>query len=95
MTPSSTSTAKPSTVMVSPALYVWVGPGSRMRETRTSMERTVFGRYIYAVAGNQKAAELSGIRVHFYRIAALVLVAVFASIAGLLLASRLGSAQCR
>ena len=57
------------------------------------MERTVFGRYVYAVGGNQKAAELSGVRITFYRMAALVLVSVFAVIAGALLASRLGSGQ--
>ena len=57
------------------------------------MERTVFGRYVYAVGGNQKAAELSGVRITFYRMAALVLVSIFAVIAGALLASRLGSGQ--
>ncbi|RMC37966.1 ABC transporter permease [Paracoccus alkanivorans] len=57
------------------------------------MERTVFGRYIYAVGGNQKAAELSGVRITFYRMAALVLVSVFAVVAGALLAARLGSGQ--
>lgn len=57
------------------------------------MGRTVFGRYIYAVGGNQKAAELSGVRIVFYRMAALTLVSVFAVVAGTLLASRLGSGQ--
>jgi ribose/xylose/arabinose/galactoside ABC-type transport system permease subunit len=57
------------------------------------MERTVFGRYLYAVGGNQKAADLSGIPVTFYRTCALVLVSVFATVAGVLLAARLGSGQ--
>lgn len=57
------------------------------------MERTVFGRYIYAVGGNQKAAELSGVRITFFRMASLVLVSVFAVVAGALLAARLGSGQ--
>lgn len=57
------------------------------------MERTIFGRYIYAVGGNQKAAELSGVQVRRYRAAALVVCAVFAVIAGTLLAARLGSGQ--
>ena len=57
------------------------------------MERTVFGRYVYAVGGNRKAAELSGVRIVFYRTAALTLVSVFAVIAGTLLAARLGSGQ--
>ncbi|WP_109049759.1 ABC transporter permease [Azospirillum melinis] len=57
------------------------------------MERTIFGRYIYAVGGNQKAAELSGIRVRKYRAAALVVCSLFAVMAGTLLAARLGSGQ--
>ena len=57
------------------------------------LERTVIGRYIYSVGGNQKAAELSGIRVTYYRTLSLVLVALFAAVAGALLAARLGSGQ--
>jgi len=57
------------------------------------MERTIFGRYIYAVGGNQKAAELSGVKVRFYRAAALLVCSVFAAVAGMLLAARLGSGQ--
>ncbi|MCF8479340.1 MAG: ABC transporter permease [Rhodospirillum sp.] len=57
------------------------------------MERTVFGRYLYAVGGNQKAAELSGVRISFYRVASLTIVSLFAAIAGVLLAARLGSGQ--
>lgn len=57
------------------------------------MERTIFGRYIYAVGGNQKAAELSGVQVRRYRAAALVVCSLFAAVAGILLAARLGSGQ--
>lgn len=57
------------------------------------MERTVFGRYIYAVGGNLKAAELSGVNGRFYRAAALIVCSVFAAVAGALLAARLGSGQ--
>ncbi|MBK5568834.1 hypothetical protein AB4Z34_24860 [Ensifer sp. 2YAB10] len=32
------------------------------------MERTTFGRYLYAVGGNARAAELSGIKVRSYRV---------------------------
>lgn len=89
-----------------PEAYTWLGQGrvygipvlaffmlAAVGIAWFAMERTVFGRYIYAVGGNKKAAELSGIRVDYYRIAALVLVSVFAVIAGLLLAARLGSGQ--
>lgn len=57
------------------------------------MERTIFGRYIYAVGGNQKAAELSGVQVRRYRAAALVVCSLFAALAGILLSARLGSGQ--
>jgi ribose/xylose/arabinose/galactoside ABC-type transport system permease subunit len=57
------------------------------------MERTIFGRYIYAVGGNQKAAELSGVKVRRYRAASLIVCSLFAVVAGALLAARLGSGQ--
>ena len=57
------------------------------------MERTVFGRHLYAVGGNTRAAELSGISGRFYRCAGLVASALFATVAGFLLAARLGSGQ--
>lgn len=57
------------------------------------MERTIFGRYIYAVGGNLKAAELSGVNGKFYRAAALIVCSLFAAVAGALLAARLGSGQ--
>lgn len=57
------------------------------------LEKTVFGRRLYAVGGNPRAAELSGVRVNRYRVTGLVLCALFASVAGLLLSARLGSGQ--
>jgi len=57
------------------------------------MERTIFGRYIYAVGGNLKAAELSGVNGRFYRAAGLIACSLFAAVAGALLAARLGSGQ--
>lgn len=57
------------------------------------MERTTFGRYLYAVGGNSRAAELSGIRVRSYRVYGLALSAFFAAIAGVILSARLGSGQ--
>jgi ribose/xylose/arabinose/galactoside ABC-type transport system permease subunit len=57
------------------------------------MERTIFGRYIYAVGGNLKAAELSGVNGRLYRAAGLIVCSLFAAVAGALLAARLGSGQ--
>lgn len=57
------------------------------------MERSFLGRYVYAVGGNARAAELAGISVKRCKTVALTLCAVFAALAGVLLAARLGSGQ--
>lgn len=57
------------------------------------VERTLLGRYLYAVGGNARAAELSGIHVRRFRILGMVICALFASAAGVLLTARLGSGQ--
>ncbi|MBP3088281.1 ABC transporter permease [Corynebacterium sp. sy017] len=57
------------------------------------LERTVLGRSMYAVGGNQEAARLSGIAVHKVQIAVFGLSGMFAALAGLVMAGRLTSAQ--
>jgi ribose transport system permease protein len=57
------------------------------------MTRTVFGRQIYALGGNEEAARLSGVRVRVVKTVAYVLSALFAGIAGILLTARLGVAE--
>lgn len=57
------------------------------------MERTTFGRYLYAVGGNSRAAELAGIKVRSYRVYGLALSSLFAAISGIILSARLGSGQ--
>lgn len=54
------------------------------------LEFTRFGRMMYAVGSNEKAAELAGAPVKAYKIWAYVISGVFASIGGILLAARLG-----
>jgi ribose transport system permease protein len=54
---------------------------------------TTFGRRVYAVGGNLEAARLSGIRVGQIQIAAYVISGICSALAGLILASRAGSAQ--
>ncbi|MBL8577361.1 MAG: ABC transporter permease [Mesorhizobium sp.] len=54
------------------------------------LEYTRFGRMMYAVGSNPKAAELAGAPVKAYKIWAYVISGVFASISGILLAARLG-----
>ncbi|MEO6511509.1 MAG: ABC transporter permease [Nocardioides sp.] len=53
------------------------------------LERTRYGRVFYAVGGNPEAARLAGARVNRYRFAAYAMSGVLASIAGIILASRL------
>lgn len=54
---------------------------------------TKHGRYMYAVGGNPEAAKLSGIPVAVYKVLAYFLSAVFASVGGICLAARVGTAQ--
>ncbi len=55
--------------------------------------RTTFGRRLYAVGGNAEAARLSGIRVGSIHVSAFMISGVCSALAGLILASRAGSAQ--
>jgi D-xylose transport system permease protein len=52
-------------------------------------ERTVFGRHVYAVGGNDEAARRSGIRVTRVRMLVFILASTLAAAGGILLASRL------
>jgi ribose transport system permease protein len=54
---------------------------------------TTFGRRIYAVGGNEEAARLSGVRTPLIHIAVFAINGVCAAAAGMVLASRAGSAQ--
>jgi ribose/xylose/arabinose/galactoside ABC-type transport system permease subunit len=54
--------------------------------------RTIYGRSIYAVGGNEEAARLSGIRVNFIPISILGMTAFLSAISGILLTSRLTAA---
>lgn len=53
--------------------------------------RTAFGRYVYAVGGNQHAARRAGIPVGRIRVAVFMLSSLMASLGGIILASRLRS----
>ena len=56
------------------------------------MHRTVFFRRYYYIGGNERAADLSGIRVRRMKLYGFVLTSLLAGVAGLLLTSRLGTA---
>ncbi len=52
------------------------------------MRKTIFGRYIYAIGGNQEVARLSGIKVNKYKIIVYVISSLLAAVAGLILVAR-------
>jgi simple sugar transport system permease protein len=54
------------------------------------LSRTTWGRLMYAIGANPEAARLAGVRVGLYRGAAYVISALFASVGGLILVSRIG-----
>ena len=56
-------------------------------------ERTPFGRRVYAVGGNQRAAELSGVRVKRIQFAVYVISGVCAAMVGLIIAAQLAAAH--
>ena len=53
---------------------------------------TPFGRHLYAIGGNERAAVLAGIRVHRVKIVAYVLSGACAALAGIIVASQLDAA---
>ncbi|MBT2410294.1 substrate-binding domain-containing protein [Streptomyces sp. ISL-12] len=55
--------------------------------------RTYIGRAMYAIGGNEEAARLSGLRVKRQKLAIYAFSGLFAAAAGIVLASRLSSAQ--
>jgi ribose transport system permease protein len=55
--------------------------------------KTALGRYIYAIGGNENAAKLSGINIDKVKIIVYTLAGALAAIGGIMVASRLDSAQ--
>jgi ribose transport system permease protein len=57
------------------------------------LEQTVYGRRLYSIGGNPEASRLSGVRVRPLRLSAFVISGLGAAVAGLVLTSRLSSAN--
>ena len=57
------------------------------------LNKTYFGRYFYAIGGNEEAAKLSGIQVSKIKYLIYALSGFFAGLAGIVMLSRTGSAQ--
>jgi ribose transport system permease protein len=57
------------------------------------LNKTVLGRYTFALGSNEEAVRLSGVNVDFWKIVVYSVSGAICGIAGLLIASRLNSAQ--
>lgn len=57
------------------------------------LTRTVLGRYTFALGSNEEATRLSGVNTRAWKMAVYTLCGMFAGLGGLLMASRLNSAQ--
>lgn len=57
------------------------------------LNRSIVGRYIFALGSNEEAARLSGVNVDFWKIVTYGISGLICGVAGLLVSSRLNSAQ--
>lgn len=57
-----------------------------------TLNRTAFGRWLYASGGNERAAELSGVPVKTVQVSVYMISGICAAVAGLILSSQLTSA---
>ena len=57
------------------------------------MRHTVLGRRLYAIGGNEETSRIAGINVPLYKNIAFALCAVLSCVTGMLIASRVGSAN--
>jgi len=57
------------------------------------LTRTLVGRYNFAIGSNEEATRLSGVNVNLWKVVIYTITGAFTGIAGILIASRLNSAQ--
>ena len=57
------------------------------------LNKTILGRYTFAIGSNEEATRLSGVNVSVWKIAIYMLAGLFSGLAGVVIASRLNSAQ--
>ncbi len=57
----------------------------------TILNRTRFGRHVYAIGGNEQAAKVSGISIYKAQFFIYALIGLLAGLAGMILAARIGS----
>ena len=57
------------------------------------IDRTRMGRYLYAIGGNRRTAELSGVATRFYLFMAYAMTGALTSLAAIMLTARLGGGE--
>ena len=57
------------------------------------LTRTTFGRYVYAIGGNEEATRLSGVAVRFHKTMIYAVSGLMSALAAIVLTARLNSAQ--
>ena len=85
-----------------PESFFWLGGGETLgipnpvllmlilyAVSHAVMSRTVFGRYVYAIGGNEEAAQLSGVPVRWVLVAVYTICGALAGLGGIVLASQL------
>ncbi|UCD51056.1 MAG: ribose ABC transporter permease [Phycisphaerales bacterium] len=70
---------------------VWIAAGIVVA-VAVLLKRTRFGRYIYAVGGNEAAAQLSGVNVKRVKLMVYTIAGALSAVGGLIVTSRLNSA---
>lgn len=95
------------TALASGAAYKWIGSGTLFDVIPFPLvivivvyaisfyilNKTTFGRHVYAVGGNEDAARLSGINTVWTKIASYMTCGMMAAIAGIIISARVSSAQ--
>ena len=71
---------------------VWIS-GAVVAIAWVITRKTRFGRYVYAIGGNESAARLSGINIKKIKIAVYAIAGALAAVGGLIVTARLDSAQ--
>jgi ribose transport system permease protein len=57
------------------------------------LSKTIIGRYNFALGSNEEATRLSGVNVDYWKVVIYTITGIFSGIAGIMMASRLNSAQ--
>lgn len=55
------------------------------------LNHTIFGRYLYAIGGNEKSAKLSGVPVRKVKVFVYMISGIFAGLSGMILSSRVAA----